>query len=690
MTQAPIADRLWSLLYGTWGSPRRASRMTSRRDHDRKYIDLPEYYSFTRDHLAEHLAGTATYATTLGAADAAWSGCKDYDSASEAEILAALEQARQQGITAAAIVMPGTAGEHCGGHLWTFYGCPYPVADIRAQLRTIRRTGKGEDYPSGNPIRPPFGYHQIKKTRGTLILQDRRRFDLDDSTQLTAAIEALLALPRNGKPEPGKLSDARTTGAAWGDAYNVENWQDLPDGGPIWRSAYITAAAQRRPDLAKLLRGERVTLVKKDDTRDDSDSAQVAALAYNLLSADVCKPQARAIADYLYPQLRPGKTREHYRAHFDAELERYTPKHYRPQTIRCLGPANGDAPQVLPPAEHKPISRARKDRPQKVAGAAGYLEWLRTQVDEQSGSVMLSQSQCAARLGCCVRTIKRYEKALGSQIERRIFAQRQAGCLFILAPDVVTTSAEDVVITDAETAQQHAENAQPATMQVEHTAAHVPDAPVARPRRAAIVAEAFDALDGCKRVTEKRIRQYIEMNYPEVTISPATMRLMVANERARRRYAQRDAKEAAKARAMRWTSLLKKSQALAGQAAQMRRTGDKRAPIWERMAGIYAAEETRRIESGEIPARLLHGRGVTADEHLILLEIDEQRRVKPAQQGDTSAACVPPQPTPEIEQPDLFNSVRPREDHTLLANLYARIGRHDDAALYRAGGAYAN
>jgi hypothetical protein len=46
-----------------------------------------------------------------------------------------------------------------------------------------------------------------------------------------------------------------------------------------------------------------VTLIKKDDTRDDSDSAQVAALAYNLLSANVCKPQARAIDDYLYSHL---------------------------------------------------------------------------------------------------------------------------------------------------------------------------------------------------------------------------------------------------------------------------------------------------------------------------------------------------------------------------------------------------
>jgi hypothetical protein len=468
------ADRLWALLYGTWGSPRRASRMTSRRDHDRKYSDI-DAYSFTVEHLAAHLAGTATYAATLGAAGAAWAGCKDYDSADEAEILAALDQAQQKGIAAAAIVMPGRAGEHTGGHLWVFYDRPYAESDIRAQLRTIRRLGKGEDYPSGNPIRLPFGYHQIKKTRGILILQDRRRFNLD--TQLAAGINALLSLPRNGKPQPAPAGDARISGAAWGDTYKPEQWENLPDGGALWHSAYIAAAAgQRRPDLAKLLCGERVTIIKKDDTRDDSDSAQVAALAYNLLSADVCKPQARAIADHLYTQIRPSKTREHYRAHFDVELERYTPKHYRPKEIRFLGPATSATPQPLPPAEYRPEpkSRARKDRPQQVAGAAGYLAWLRTQVDAQSGSVMLSQAQCAARLGCCVRTIKRYEYQLRGKIERRVFAQRQAGCLFILVSDVVTTSVDDVVIADLEIAQQSAENAQPATMQVEHTAPPVP------------------------------------------------------------------------------------------------------------------------------------------------------------------------------------------------------------------------
>jgi hypothetical protein len=467
------SDRLYALLLGTW-TPKRASRMTGLSTQDGKYKDILEY-SFTGAHLIEHLAGRETYAITLGLLGEARAGAKDYDDASEAEILAALRIAADKGITAAAFLVGGRADQHRGGHLWTFYDALYSIADILAQLRTIPRSGKGEDFPSNQPVRIPFGYHKIKRTRGVLVLQDGRRFDLDTPEGLEAGLVAFLALPLNGKPEPAPLGEDRTSGQAWGEHYKAENWKDLPDGGRLWRSAYIAAAAERRLDLAKLLRGERVTLTKKDDTRDDSDSAQVAALAYNLLSADVCEVQARAIADYLKPQLRPGRTLEHYRAHFDAELERYTPTHYKPQVIRYLGPADGDEPPELPPAQYKPErkSRARKDRPQRVAGHLGYLAWLRTQAGDD-GVVLLSQRECAKRLGCCLRTIKRYEDALGDQIERDPYAGRQCGRLFLRGDNIISEAidlmAEDVVIAETEIPQQYAEKAVPVSMQEEHPA----------------------------------------------------------------------------------------------------------------------------------------------------------------------------------------------------------------------------
>jgi hypothetical protein len=96
---------------------------------------------------------------------------------------------------------------------------------------------------------------------------------------LIAGIDAFVSLPRNGKPEPMPSGDTRTSGAAWGDAYKPDEWENLPDGGPLWHSAYVAAVASRpgREPLTALLRGDRAVIVKKDDTIDDSDSAQIAA-----------------------------------------------------------------------------------------------------------------------------------------------------------------------------------------------------------------------------------------------------------------------------------------------------------------------------------------------------------------------------------------------------------------------------
>jgi hypothetical protein len=443
---------------------------------------------------------------------------------------------------------------------------------------------------------------QLVRFPGTFNTKHNGRWsvELEPSAGTIYQIEALRSA------WPALATRLGTTGAAWGEAYRPAEWENLPDGGPLLYSPY--------------------------DTRDDSDSAQIAALAYNLLSADVCKPQARAIADYLYSHLRPGKTREHYRAHFDAELERYTPKHYRPKEIRYTGAAHQIEP--LPPAEHKPEpkSRARKDRPQQVAGAAGYLAWLRTQVDAQSGSVMLSQKQCAVRLGCCVRTIKRYEKALGTQIERRVFAQRQAGCLFILSPDVVTTLPKDVVIADAEIAQQSAENVQPAIIQVEHTAAPVTSPPAAPPaplrigiRRAirAIEQDSLDqetgAIQRLGRATPDRVRAWLSTQYPDMDTTdieaeyPEVRKALQAKRTQERNRAFWDT-ERAKAHALDNAPLLA---ALIGCASRMQAAERKHAgsPWSKRCAAIFAIydDERRRrglsvTEAAPAPARDLTSR----------------------------------------------------------------------------------
>lgn len=663
MTHLQRCGQLYAALFGTWKGPKRASRMTGRADQAHKYVDIPNY-SFGPEHFAAHMAGRDTYAGTLGLLGEARSGCKDYDNAGEAEIVAALAAAATKGITAAAFLLPGSDGEHTGGHIWTFYDRLYPESDIRAQLRTIPRSRKGEDYPSGNPVRFPFGYHKRKKTRGELVFQDGRRFRLDEPSQLIAGIDALLSLPRNGKPEPAASGDVRTSGAAWGEAYKPDEWESLPDGGPLWHSAYVAEAARRgRPDLAKLLRGERVTLVKKDDTRDDSDSAQVAALAYNLSSADVDRQQARAIADYLYPQLRPGRTREHYRAHFDTEWERYLPKHYRPQVIRCLGPSTSATPAALPPAEYKPEpkSRARKDRPQKVTGPAGYLAWLRTQVDPQSDSVMLSQSQCAARLGCCIRTIKRYEKALAGHIERRVFARRQAGCLFILAPDVVTTLPANVVIADREIEQQHAENAEPATMQEEHTPPVVPS-----PLIESSAADDFDDAEVDRMVLEIQAAQADLETFRKARFVPHFALAVHASERHEpqhywERHESRAWREDHPIAPEAPAAATKRQRQAERNKARLRDKWDAMTPgqlgrelaVLRNYLKSHPAAQWPRWQISELNDRLAE-----------VTPVEESQ----AQQADTRGACVPPQPTPEPVQMPLS------EGWALVEKLRARQG----------------
>jgi hypothetical protein len=373
-----------------------------------KYMDIRGEYRFDVAMFRDHLNGRETYAVSLALAGYARAGCRDYDNASEAEMLAALRKASEQGLCAFLILMPGAEG-HQGGHLWCLFDDDVPVSDIRAALRRLPG-GKGELYPSGSRIRLPFGYHKLKQTRGALVLPSGERFNLDDQAQMRQAIGAVLNLPRNPAPEPASDAERRSD-AAWGDAYKPEHWQDLPEGLPIWQSPRVERLS-RLPfcaQLGQLLRGERVTLLQ-NGAPDDSDSAQLAGLVFHLMGASFPECEVRAVALALKDTLRPGRGLDYYRAHVDAEIERYRAKNYQPQPTIAAGqmlntkPAE---PAPLPPAQHR-TPRARKDRPQKVAGALGYLAWLKKQA-RGDGWVMLSAEECREQIGCSLRSVRRYE-----------------------------------------------------------------------------------------------------------------------------------------------------------------------------------------------------------------------------------------------------------------------------------------
>lgn len=477
------------------GIPARISLMTE--SGAPKYRDVTSRPS--RDELvslaADHLSGARTVASTLATDGMTRAACKDYDDATEADMLAALGEAERRGLVAFAILVTGTEGTHRGGHLWALSDRPYAAADVAAAVRSLPG-GKGETYPSGNPIRWPFGYHRTKRTRGVLVMQDRRRFRLDIPAELAAGLAAVLALPRNGKPEPAPAGERSTSGGAgaWGEAYKPEHWEGLPDGAALWASGRVKAVARapHRTSLAALLRGERAVVLKKDGTRDDTDSAQVAGLVYDTIGAHFPEAEVRAIALHLRERIRRDKSLEHFRAQVDAEIERYRPRNYNPQPTQYTGvnvTRKAQQAPALPEVQYRPErkSRARHDRPQRVAGALGYLEWLRARAE--GGVVLLSQAEAAQAIGCTPRTIKRYEKALGGLVERVPFVGRQDGRLFLRGDNIpalpADTSPADVVIADPHPAHQDAENAEAtATHKSVHTAPPVtgaPQAPAAEP-----------------------------------------------------------------------------------------------------------------------------------------------------------------------------------------------------------------
>lgn len=329
-----LPARLYRALFAV--SPPRASLMTNHGQP--KYRDAPKGHTFSPADIADHLDGARTGGSLRATNDTARVGCRDYDAGGAAVVEQALHAAQQAGIVAFGIVVEGTDNEHTGGHVWAFHQADAPAADIRAQLGTLPGA-KGEVYPSGNAIRLPGGYHRTTRTFGTLLLQDGRCFDLNDAAQRTAGLRAMLALPRNAAPPSAPVGARGSTGGAFGVSRS-EDWQHLPDGARLMASPRYRAIFAARRQLATLQRGERVTLYR-DGAPDDTGSAQVAALVFNLITSQRkgekpgvgAPPEAeiRAVALHWKKALRDNRSDAHYRAQIDYEIARYRPATYAPE-----------------------------------------------------------------------------------------------------------------------------------------------------------------------------------------------------------------------------------------------------------------------------------------------------------------------------------------------------------------------
>jgi hypothetical protein len=365
MSIADLAAAL-SVLVLSPGRPRRIALMNGP-GATRKYTDAPARHILNHDDLTDHLNGRRTWAATLLDKDRmARAGCRDYDGdGGQGEILGllALNRAKAVGLSAAAIILGGRA------HVWAFYAKPAPVADIAAQLKAVLPAGAGEIYPSGNNIRLPFGLHRIKGTRGVLVLQDGRRFTLDDPTEREAGLRTLLSLARNAAPPvalaAGRVQSEDSNSTIAVDMTRYDGCSEA-HGALLWASKRLQVIIAASDHLQAIARGKRVT-VPRDGVPDDSDSAQLAALVYGLIRAHRkgAKPgvgalpekEIRSIALFLRSQLRPDVTPTKYRWQIEYEIDRYRPEHYAPAPTTHLPGTPSPAPAHLPPSLTKRAGR---------------------------------------------------------------------------------------------------------------------------------------------------------------------------------------------------------------------------------------------------------------------------------------------------------------------------------------------
>jgi hypothetical protein len=110
-----------------------------------------------------------------------------------------------------------------------------------------------------------------------------------------------------------------------------------------------------------------------------------------------------------------------------------------------------------------------------------------------------------------------------------------------------------------------------------------------------LVREAID----CYGAHVGRVLHYIADNGGGRSWPEPRIRRVYAWVLKTRRWSRRDAREAAKARTLSAAALKRVSRSLASQAATYAQAGDKRAPVWMRLAGIYADEEARRAPPQE-------------------------------------------------------------------------------------------
>lgn len=444
----------------------------------------------------------------------------------------------------------------------------------------------------------------------------------------------------------------------------------------------------------RILAGEMIAFTVKGKI-DDSRSMNACAVAHGLLLRGFPDEEISAVLFDLYRKW--GSEDDKGTAWVKLDIG------------RCLADAHQQHPNAKqsltryrptqpaqPIADRLPISRARLDRPQRFTPAALFAAY-------QERPELCSQPRKgrAARLEISTATLDRLEDSLETlgliaieQVKRGLPGRvlMLGGVINIPAPEVLSPAAAlgaDEVASIGTVSEQTAIEA-PQYIGETHPPPEPPSppAPPAAGELRRWCDAAFDALaDAGARYTFARVRKFVLADAAGRPVDLGVLKRLYRAELERRQWARQEAREAEKARKLSRKALVRKSKNLSSAAAAMRRKADPRAPIWLRLAGIYAAEEQRRDEQ---EARR---EGYTlAEEHTLLDQVDDlrldlrARRIGRAAQpegGTRGGACVPHSAPVEHQAPEV-ELPAPNAD-VLIARLHVLKAQRRPAELFFVG-----
>lgn len=296
----------------------------------------------------------------------------------------------------------------------------------------------------------------------------------------------------------------------------------------------------------RILRGERISFTTKHGP-DDSRSMQRITMAHGLRIRGFPDEE---IAAMLWARADWGTLAQKGSAWFENDIR------------RCICDAHRRYPDVrIEPTryrkEHAAAPRPQVERtrrgPKQTVTPDEVFAWLCQQATG-GDMAMVTRPEVAAHFGVSIGTIQRCERVLRDRgdIERRHFNRRQSSCVAILrpiiippapseeAPNHVRSAETPPAHPDAESLAQnvHGETHTPPVPPVAGAPADVvllgPIAPVQHPALAVAVCEAFDAYNGAKKLTRKRVLDYLTRNYAPLPWSELELARAIAAERRRR------------------------------------------------------------------------------------------------------------------------------------------------------------